>query len=86
METPEAGSAFTGRPAPKESVDNWPSAIVILDALGGTPVHRYPPHGVTGDGEPPLEVDMFQFDGPSRVPVASGTDPTLRNSVVAIGW
>lgn len=67
-------------------MDNWPLAIIILDALGGTPVYRYPPHGVTGDGEPPLEVDMLKFDRPSRVPVASLTDSTLRNSVVAIGW
>nr|GEV75835.1 hypothetical protein [Tanacetum cinerariifolium] len=29
---------------------------------------------------------MFPFDCPLRAPVASGTDPTLRNSVVAIGW
>ncbi len=43
-------------------MDNWPLAIIILDALGGTPVYRYPPYGVTGDGEPPLEVDMSQFD------------------------
>ena len=35
-------------------------AIIILDALGGTPVYRYPPSGVTGDGEPPLEVDMLK--------------------------
>jgi hypothetical protein len=67
-------------------VDNWPLAIIIQDALGGTPVYRYPLHGVTGDGEPPLEVDMLKFDRPSRVPVASLTDSTLRNSVVAIGW
>ena len=37
-------------------------AIIILDALGGTPVYRYPPHGVTVDREPPLEVDMSKFD------------------------
>jgi len=43
-------------------VDNWPLANIILDALGGTPVYRYPPRGVTGDGEPPLEVDMSKFD------------------------
>ena len=49
-------------------------------------MYRYPLHGVTGDGEPPLEVDMLKFDCPSRVPVASLTDSTLRNSVVAIGW
>jgi hypothetical protein len=43
-------------------VDNWPLAIIILDALGGTPVYRYPPRGVTGDGEPPLEADMSKLD------------------------
>lgn len=47
-------------------MDNWPLAIIIQDALGGTPVYRYPPHGVTVDGEPPLEVDMLKFDRPSR--------------------
>ena len=47
-------------------MDNWPLAIIILDALGGTPVYRYPPSGVTGDGEPPLEVDMLKFDGSAR--------------------
>ena len=67
-------------------MDSWPLAIIILDALGGTPVYRYPPYGVTVDGEPPLEVDMWKFDRPSRVPVASSTDSALRNSVVAIGW
>ena len=49
--------------APKESVDNWPLAITISDALGGTPVYRYPSSGVTGDGEPPLETDMRKFEG-----------------------
>jgi hypothetical protein len=29
--------------APKESVDDWPLATIIHDALGGTPVYRYPP-------------------------------------------
>jgi len=72
--------------APKESVDNWPLVIIIRDALGGTPVYRYPPPGVTDDGEPPLEVDMFQSDPSVAEGIASGTDSTLRNSVVAIGW
>lgn len=67
-------------------MDDWPLAIIVLDAPGGTPMYRYPPSGVTVDGEPPLEVDMSKFDRPSRAPVAPLTDPALRNSVVAIGW
>lgn len=45
-------------------MDNWPLAIIILDALGGTPVYRYPPRGVTGDGEPPLEVGYVKVRSP----------------------
>lgn len=61
-EAPEAGSAFNGRPAPKESVDCWLLAIVIEDAIGGTSVCRYPsPRGVTVDGEPPSETGMPEF-------------------------
>jgi len=41
---PEARSVEQStRPAPQESVDSWPLAITILDAIGGTPAHRYPP-------------------------------------------
>ena len=37
---PEARTFIRARPASKESVDNWPLAITISDALGGTPVYR----------------------------------------------
>lgn len=48
-------------------MDHWPLAIIILDTLGGTPVHRYPPSGVNGDGQPPLAVDMSKWDGRARL-------------------
>lgn len=60
---PEARVNVLVHAAPKESVDNWPLAITISDILGGTPVYRYPPAGVTGDGKPPLETDMPKLDG-----------------------
>ena len=51
-------SGWASHPALVESVDRWPLAIATSDTLGGTPVYRYPPRGVTGDGQPPLGATM----------------------------
>jgi hypothetical protein len=40
---PEVPGLSTEPRAPRESVGCWPLAIITLDAIGGTPAHRYPP-------------------------------------------
>ena len=44
------------------------------------------PRGVTGDGEPPLEMDMSKSGRVPANPAAPLTDSVLGNPVVAIGW
>ena len=83
---PEARVYDCVHAAPKESVGNWPLANIISDALGGTPVYRYPSSGVTGDRKPPLETDMLKLDGRFTATNRSLADFALGNSVVAIGW
>lgn len=55
------------RSAPKESVGDWPLAIIHSDALGGMPVYQYPSaRMLTGDGSPPLEAGMLKSHRPRR--------------------
>jgi len=37
---PKPDRLFINRSAPKESVDSWPMASIILDAIGGMPAYR----------------------------------------------
>ena len=79
---------IVNQPAPKESVDGWPLAIIIQKTFEGHPKLVAVPFGdVTGGWYPSIEGCMVQR-GPasgSRIPTAAADHP-LSNPVGAIGW
>ena len=70
----------------RESVDDWPLAITILQLFGGQPKLVAVLRNVTGRRYPPLGNRMLQFWGRSFAGFRrSVTDRFLGNSVGAIG-